>query len=171
MLFSDGGAGIEENLLDPGMLNQRCIWHGKRDFPYVLYGDQLKKMQQEPHTHKKFRSKLTQAGLERLGPDDFPKVEQLAEKTKQGFEQLLEALPEDKYPRARAYITNLAKDVTTFFEFWFENQVWIPLTTNAVENAFSQVKNRIWAVGKRWSELGLMNWLKVVVHKVFYPDS
>ncbi|MCK5007472.1 MAG: hypothetical protein KAR73_08795 [Spirochaetales bacterium] len=114
---------------------------------------------------------LTQAGLERLGPDDFPKVEQLAEKTKQGFEQLLEALPEEKYPRARAYIKNLAKDVTTFFEFWFENQVWIPLTTNAVENAFSQVKNRIWAVGKRWSESGLMNWLKVVVHKVFYPDS
>jgi len=174
VLFSDGGAGIEENLLDPGMRHQRCIWHGKRDFPYVLYGDQLKKTQQEP-LKGKLKSipimNLTQAGLERLGPDDFPKVEQLAEKTKQGFEQLLEALPEDKYPRARAYITNLAKDVTTFFEFWFENQVWIPLTTNAIENAFSQVKNRIWAVGKRWSESGLMNWLKVVVHKVFYPDS
>ena len=41
----------------------------------------------------------------------------------------------------------------------------------AIESAFSQVKNRIWAVGKRWSESGLMNWLKVVVHKVFYPDS
>jgi hypothetical protein len=61
--------------------------------------------------------------------------------------------------------------ISTFFEFWFEHQIWIPLTTNAVENAFSQVKNRIWSVGKRWSESGLMNWLKVVVHKVFYPDS
>jgi len=30
-------------------------------------------------------------------------------------------------------------------------------------------KNRIWALGKRWSELGLMNWLKVVVNKIFFP--
>jgi hypothetical protein len=81
------------------------------------------------------------------------------------------ALPEDKYPKARAYIKNLSKEVTTFFDFWFENKVWIPLTTNAIESAFSQVKNRIWAVGKRWSESGLMNWLKVVVHMVFYPES
>ena len=98
-------------------------------------------------------------------------MERLAEKTKQGFGELIEALPKDKYPKARAYIENLAKDATTFFDFWFEHKVWIPLNTNAIESAFSQVKNRIWAVGRRWSEPGLMNWLKVVVHKVFYPDS
>jgi len=174
VLFSDGEAGIEENLLDAGMRHQRCLWHGKRDFPYVLYADRLKKAEQEP-LKAKLKSiptmNLTQAGLERLGADDFPKVEQLAEKTRQGFEQLIEALPEDKYPRARVYIKNLARDVTTFFDFWLDNRVWIPLTTNAIESAFSQVKNRIWAVGKRWSESGLMNWLKVVVQKVFYPDS
>jgi len=174
VLFSDGGPGVVESLLDPGMSHQRCIWHGKRDFPYILYADQLKKTQQEP-LKAKLKSipgmSLTQAGLERLSPEDFLKVEKLAEKTKQGFEELIEALPEDKYPKARAYIKNLSKDVTTFFDFWFENDVWIPLTTNAIESAFSQVKNRIWAVGRRWSESGLMNWLKVVVHKVFYPDS
>ena len=130
VIFSDGGAGIEENLTDPGMRHQRCIWHGKRDFPYVLYADQLKKAEQEP-LKAKLKSiptmNLTQAGLELLSPDDFPKVEELAEKTKQGFEELIEALPEDKYPRARAYIKNLAKDVTTFFDFWFDNKAWIPL--------------------------------------------
>jgi CHAD domain-containing protein len=78
---------------------------------------------------------LTQAGLERLGPEDLPKVQQLANQTKQGFEQLLEVLPQEKYPQARAYITNLAKDVTTFFKFWLEHKVWIPLTTNAVESS------------------------------------
>lgn len=155
VLFSDGGPGVVESLLDPGMSHQRCIWHGKRDFPYILYADQLKKTQQEP-LKAKLKSipgmSLTQAGLERLSPEDFLKVEKLAEKTKQGFEELIEALPEDKYPKARAYIKNLSKDVTTFFDFWFENDVWIPLTTNAIESAFSQVKNRIWAVGRRWSE-------------------
>ncbi len=174
VLFSDGGPGVVESLLDPEMRLQRCMWHGKRDFPYVLYADQLKKAQQEPFKTK-LKSipgmNLKQADLERLSVEDFEKVEQLAEKTKQGFTELIEALPEDKYPKARAYIKNLSKEVTTFFDFWFENEVWIPLTTNAIESAFSQVKNRIWAVGKRWSESGLMNWLKVVVHKVFYPDS
>jgi len=174
VLFSDGGPGIAEGLLDPGMRLQRCMWHGKRDFPYLLYADRLKKAQQEPFKAK-LKSipgmNLKQADLERLRVEDFQKVEQLAEQTKQGFTELIEALSEDKYPKARAYIKNLSKEVTTFFDFWFENGVWIPLTTNAIESAFSQVKNRIWAVGKRWSESGLMNWLKVVVHKVFYPDS
>ena len=65
VIFSDGGAGIEENLTDPGMRHQRCIWHGKRDFPYVLYADQLKKAEQEP-LKAKLKSiptmNLTQAG-------------------------------------------------------------------------------------------------------------
>jgi hypothetical protein len=42
-------------------------------------------------------------------------VKELAQKTKQGF--LLEALPEEKYPAARAYIQNLSKSVTTILEF------------------------------------------------------
>ncbi len=31
VLFSDGGPGIEENLLTEGMSQQRCLWHGKRE--------------------------------------------------------------------------------------------------------------------------------------------
>lgn len=35
VLFSDGGPGIEEVLLEKGMRHQRCVLHGKRDFSYV----------------------------------------------------------------------------------------------------------------------------------------
>ncbi|RLB21591.1 MAG: hypothetical protein DRG71_08150 [Deltaproteobacteria bacterium] len=45
------------------------------------------------------------------------------------------------------------------------------MNTNAIESGFSQAKNRIWTIGKRWSEAGLLNWLKVVVKKVFFPYS
>jgi len=45
------------------------------------------------------------------------------------------------------------------------------LNTNAIESGFSQAKNRIWTIGKRWSEAVLLNWLKVVVKKVFFPYS
>ena len=46
VLFCDGGPGIEENLLHPGMKHQRCQWHGKREFPYFLYADGFKKAEQ-----------------------------------------------------------------------------------------------------------------------------
>jgi len=172
VLFSDGDSAVEENLLASGMRHQRCLWHGKRQFPFLLYRDKLNKAQQ-----KEFKDKLasipamnlTQSRLERLTPEDLPKVKELAEKTKEGFRQLIDALPEDRYPAGRAYIENLARNVTTFFDIWFANKVWIPLNTNAIESSFSQVKNRIWAVGKRWSERGLINWLKVIVNKIFFP--
>jgi len=48
VLLSDGAAGIEKNLLSCGMRKQRCIWHGKRDFPFLLYQDGLKKQEQQP---------------------------------------------------------------------------------------------------------------------------
>ncbi|MCL0088075.1 hypothetical protein M1N86_01775 [Dehalococcoidia bacterium] len=127
---SDGGPGIEENLLAPGMRHQRCLWHGKRDFPYILYLDKLKKPQQK-ELKEKLKSipamNLRRSDLEQLSPEDLPRVKELAQKTKQGFKELLDALPEEKYPAARAYIQNLSQTVTTFFEFWFANKLWIPL--------------------------------------------
>lgn len=86
----------------------------------MLYTDQLKKSQQEPFKAK-LKSipgmNLTQADLERLSAEDFDKAEELAEKIKQGFNELIKALPEDKYAKARVYIKNLSKEVTTFFDF------------------------------------------------------
>lgn len=166
-----------------GLGHQGCILHDKRDFPYVLYADNVNKSKQ-----KVFKDKLksipgmnlARARLEQLTPEDLPKVERLAEKTKQGFKELIEVLPEENYPKARTYpvcvqrtgrIENLSKDVTTFFDVWFTNKAWISLNTNAIESGFGQVKNRIWAIGKRWSEPGLRKWLKVVVNKIFYPLS
>lgn len=115
---------------------------------------------------------LIRSDLKQLTPEDFLEVKELAEKTKQSFKELIETLPEDKYPIdpiARTYIENLSQSVTAFFDIWFTNKAWIPLNTNAIESAFSQVKNPIWAVDKHWGEPGFMNWLKVAVKKVFIP--
>jgi hypothetical protein len=173
VLFCDGGPGIEENLLHPGMKPQRCQWHGKREFPYFLYADGFKKAEQQSLVEK-LQSvpvmTLTQANLEKLRPEDRPLVEQMLEKTQQGFEQLLQALDPQRYPRTRTYIENLMEPVTTFLKHWLESGEVIPLTTNAIENAFSRVNNRIKRVGRRWSEAGLLNWLKVTFYKIFKPE-
>lgn len=173
VLFSDGGPGIEENLLGAGMKPQRCQWHGKRDFPYLLYADGVKKAQQAPWVEK-LKSipalHLTKSHLEELRPEDRPYMERIAYQTKQGFQQLLEALDEKKYPKARAYIQNLMEPVTTFLSWWLKKGEVIPLNTNAIESAFSQVCNRIKRVGRRWSEQGLLTWLQVVFYKIFKPE-
>jgi Uncharacterised protein family (UPF0236) len=173
VLFCDGGPGIEENLLHPAMKSQRCQWHGKRDFPYLLYADGFKKANQQALIEK-LQSipvmTLTQADIEKLRPEDRPLVEQVVEKTQHGFEQLLAALDPQHYPHTRAYVENLMEPVTTFLKHWLANGEVIPLTTNAIENAFSQVNNRIKRVGRRWSEAGLLNWLKVTFYKIFRPE-
>jgi hypothetical protein len=101
ILFSDGGPGIEENLLRPGMDHQRCQWHVKRDFSYILYADGAKKPEQLPLVEK-LKSipamNLTKPRLEQLSPEDRPLVEEIAHRTQQGFQDLLEALDPEKYP-------------------------------------------------------------------------
>lgn len=173
VLFSDGGPGIEEAFLEEGMLHQRCVLHGKRDFSYILYADGFKKEGQAPLKEKLEAMPVfhfNQARLERLSPEDVPKVKTLIEKTQQGFQEMIELLSPERYPKARVYIENLSRNVSTFFSWWLERKTWIPLNTNAVESAFSQVKNRIWSVGRRWSDKGLLNWLQVTMNKIFRPQ-
>lgn len=65
------------------------MWHGKRDFSYLLYADGLKKDEQAPWVQKLKAipvMNLSKANLESLRPEDLPQVHKLAEKTKQDFE-------------------------------------------------------------------------------------
>jgi hypothetical protein len=136
-----------------------------------LYADDLKKADQKPlvdQLHAIAAMAMTKAQLEKLRPQDRPRVKQLAEQTQQGFEQLLKAL--EPYPRARTYIENLVKPVTTFFGWWLHHGEALPLTTNAIESSFSQICNRVKRIGRRWSDRGLLNWLTVSFYKIFKPE-
>ena len=173
ILFSDGGPGIEEALLSKTMIHQRCLWHCKRDFPYLLYADGFKKAEQQTFV-KKLNAipamMMTKGQLEELCPEDRPRVEQIIKQTQQEFSELLNVLHPDKYPKARTYIQNLIQPVSAFLSWWLNKGEVIPLNTNAIESAFSQVNNRIKRIGRRWSDKGLLNWLKVVFYKIFKPE-
>ena len=92
------------------------------------------------------------------------------EKTQQGFQELIGLLDPAKYPRARVYVENLSRQVAIFFFWWLNSKTPIPIDTNAIESDISRVKNRIWSVGKRWSDKGLLNWLQVTLNKIFHPE-
>lgn len=173
VLFSDGEPGIEENLLAEGMRQQRCYWHGKRDFFVLLFQDGLKKKEQEP-----FREILEEIPLfclnkdilEKVIPPEKELVVELVEEIKKSFQRLIDALDPERYPKARAYIENLSKNVLVVFDYWLEGKGWIPLTTNAIESALSRIVNRIKRTGRRWSEEGLFNWLLIALRKIYRPQ-
>jgi hypothetical protein len=171
VLFSDGEGGIEESLLTSRMRHQRCMWHGKHDFPYILYTEGLKNSDQKPFLDQLkaiAAMRMSQTQLENLRPQDRAHVRQLVQQTEQGFEELLKVLA--PHPKARAYIENLVKPVTTFLRWWLQHNEVLPLTTNAIESHFSQVCNRVKRIGRRWSDRGLLNWLTVCFYKIFKPE-
>ncbi|NOY76649.1 MAG: hypothetical protein GXO76_02135 [Calditrichaeota bacterium] len=174
VLFSDGEPGVKENLLASGMRHQRCQWHAKRDFRFILYMDGLKKAQQKSFVHQLNNIPalwLNAAALETIRPSDMNKVKELSEKTQQDFQDLTQMLDPLSYPKARAYVSNLADSVATFFHYWLQNKTWLPITTNAIESAFSRFTNRMKFIGKRWTEKGLIKWLQLSIHKLFFPDA
>jgi len=172
VLFSDGEAGIGENLLAEGMRLQRCYWHGKRDFSFLLFQDGFKKKEQEP-LRELLESIplfwLSQHVLEHVLPQEKELVTELIEEIKVSFQRLIDALDPEYYPKARTYIENFSKNIYTVFEYWLEGKGWIPLTTNVIESAFSRIVNRIKRVGRRWSEEGLLNWLMLAFRKIYQP--
>ena len=173
VLFSDGEPGIEENFLTEGMRQQRCYWHGKRDFFVLLFQDGFKKKEQEP-LRELLESIplfwLSQNILEDVLPPEKELVVELIEEIKKSFQRLIDALDPQRYPKARTYIENFSKNVLVVFDYWLEGKGWIPLTTNAIESAFSRIVNRIKRVGRRWSEDGLMNWLMLAFRKIYQPQ-
>jgi len=174
VLFSDGEPDLIRALLKPGMRLQRCMIHGKRDFPYILYADHLKKPRQVPfvnHLKSIPIMKFTNEYLETLSESDKPKIRKALRETKKSFEELVHMLDPDQYPLARSYISNISKSVITFLEWWLKNDEWIPFSTNRIENHFSQVKNRIKRIGRRWSDSGLLKWCMVMIQKIFYPSD
>ena len=173
VLFSDGGPGIADNLLTDRMDQQRCVWHGKHDFRYLLYADQVKGDEQRVFLEILDRNPLfhlSKDDLEALAPDDAPAVRKLVAAIRGGFAELLAALPAEKYPKTRTYLENFAGQAMVFFDYWLDHQRWIPITTNALESAFSRVVNRIKRIGRRWSENGLLNWLMIAFRKIFQPE-
>lgn len=173
VLISDGGPGMEA-LVTEGMRQQRCVFHGKRDFPFILYQDGFKKNEQQP-LKEFFKTipvmNVSNNMLEKIKPEDRTDVLRICERTKQDFNDLIQILNQEQYPKTHAYIKNLSKTVLLFFDWWLEKGEWIPFTSNLIENRFSQVKNRIKRIGRRWSDDGLLKWLLVVVKKLFTPDD
>jgi hypothetical protein len=169
VLISDGGPGIEDAFLLPGMRTQRCQWHGKRDLSFILYADGVKKAQQEEIMAAFNAIPLTglmKQDVENLREEDASKLNDLRQGTLRSFCELYFFLQSKGYHKAAVYISNLAKPFVTFIDHLLETGKIIHTTSNIIEGKISLFKNRIKAIGKRWSEAGLLRWLAIAVRKL-----
>ncbi len=172
VLISDGESDLIQALRKPGMRLQRCVVHGRRDFPFILYADHLKNKKQMPFINlldSVPALQFTKESMESLQSKDKSKIRAAIQKTKESFSQIINLLDPEKYPMSRTYITNLSESVYTYLDWWLKKGELIPHTTNLIENRFSQVKNRIKRIGRRWSDTGLLSWCMATIQKVFYP--
>ena len=173
VLFADGEPGIEALLL-PGMRFQRCLVHGRRDFPFLLYADGLKKKEQLPFTQH-FDSlpvfSFPQKKLATLNSQDIPQVLEAIGKTRQGFLELLKILltptpTPGAGPTLRVYPVVFSP--SSIGGWKRERSYHQPPTP--LKGAFSRIKNRIRSIGRRWSDQGLLHYLRVALLKIFSPQ-
>ena len=168
-LICDGGPGIEDAFLLPGMRPQRCQWHGKRDLSFILYADGARKAEQKEFMAAFDAIPLTglrKKDVENLRVEDGEQLTALRQKTLHSFCDLHFFLQSKGYHKAAVYVSNLAKPFVSFIDHLLETGKIIPTTSNIIEGKISLFKNRIKAIGKRWSEPGLLRWLAIAVKKL-----
>ncbi len=69
---------------------------------------------------------MTKKGLEKLDPADKQAIKELAQKTKERFEQLLMALDAEKYPKDKTYPQKLYQHTMILLDYWLQTQEWPP---------------------------------------------
>jgi hypothetical protein len=169
VLICDGGPGIEDAFVVSGMRMQRCQWHGKRDLSFILYQDGVKKAQQQEIMDRYSGIPFVgwnKENLETLRKEDTDALTDLRQKTLHSFCDLYFFLESKGYHNASVYLSNLAKPFVTCIDQLIDTGKIIPATSNIIEGKISLFKNRIKAIGKRWSEAGLLRWLAIAVRKL-----
>jgi hypothetical protein len=169
VLICDGGPGIGDAFMRTGMRAQRCQWHGKRDLSFILYADGAKKAQQQEIMAAFDAIPLAgwrKEDIETLRNEDTAALDDLRQKTLHSFCDLYFFLQSKGYEKAAVYISNLAKPFVAFIDQFLETGKIIHTTSNIIEGKISLFKNRIKAIGKRWSEPGLLRWLAIAVRRL-----
>lgn len=168
-LICDGGPGMEEAFLLPHMSMQRCQWHGKRDFSFILYADGLKKQEQQQFLEAFNAIPMTclhKQEVEELAQQDAEELNRLRQKSNHAFCDLYMFLQSKGYHKAATYVENLARPFVSFIDHLLQTGHLLPTTSNIIEGKIGLFKNRIKAVGRRWSEKGLLRWLAIAVRKL-----
>ena len=172
VLLTDGEAAVEA-LADVRTRVQRCLVHGPRGLRFALYQDGLKKARQDPLLGKLLEAEAWRTNADALAalPEQSRyRLRGLLDRAKDVCEEILQELP-PKAEHARSYLTRFAHDGLAFLRALLNGEPPVPgVTTNPVENVFSQMDIRLKEIGRRWSLEGATHMLRVLLTKIFRPE-
>lgn len=172
VLITDGEEGIE-SLCDGRTRLQRCLVHLPRGLRWALYMDKLKQRRQRPIFEKLFTAKAWRMNADALaalpGRSRYH-LRELIDQAKGVCDEILEMLPQ-KAQRARGYVERFKSDGLSFLRALLNDEPPLPgVTTNPMENVFSQMDTRLKEIGRRWSLEGASSMLRVLLTKIFRPE-
>ena len=172
VLLTDGEEAIEA-LADLRTRVQRCLVHGPRGLRFALYQDGLKKARQDPILRKLLEADAwcTNAeALAKLPERSRYHLRGLLDRAQYVCEQILQEL-RARAEHARSYLTRFVHDGLVFLRALLNGEPPLPgVTTNPLENVFSQMDLRLKGIGRRWSLGGATNMVRVLLTKIFRPE-
>ncbi|MCI0484877.1 MAG: hypothetical protein L0Y78_09885 [candidate division NC10 bacterium] len=171
-LLHDGEESIDV-LADPRTRVQRCLVHGPRGLRFALYQDGLKKKRQDPLLEKFFEARAwrmdAEALIELTDAGRF-RLRGLLDNAKFVCEEMLELLPRGA-THARAYLNGFLHNSLSYLRALLNGEPLLPgVTTNQIENVFSQMDLRLKEIGRRWGLTGATNMIRVLLTKIFRPE-
>ena len=171
-LLHDGEEAIDV-LADFRTRIQRCLVHGPRGLRYALYQDGLKKKRQDPLLAKydQVRAwRIDAPALAELSEEGRFRLRGLLDHAKYTCEEILELLPQGA-THARAYLEGFLHDSLSYLRALLNGEPPLPgVTTNQIENVFSQLDLRLKEIGRRWGLSGATNMIRLLLTKIFRPE-
>ncbi len=164
VLLSDGEQGIERHLLFKDMEHQRCIWHGSRDFGYVLWKDGLDKESRD-RLVMDFKKIIT------LDTEGLKDIEVRLEESKVALDELIGLLKEKGLFASASYVENLSGGILTYVKVLLDKGEVISRTTGSVERSIREIGRRIKKVGGSWTDKGALNLIKLLWKRAFEGDE
>jgi len=170
-LLHDGEESIDA-LADPRTRVQRCLVHGPRGLRFALYQDGLKKKRQDPLLEKFLEARAWRMDAEALAELTDAgrfRLRGLLDNAKFVCEEMLELLPQ-RATHARAYLNGFLHNSLAYIRALLNGEPPLPgVTTNQIENVFSQLDLRLKEIGRRWGLTGATNMIRVLLTKIFRP--
>lgn len=162
-----------EVLADPGTWIQRCLVHGPRGLDMAMYLDKMKKTRRDWILELFADARawhIDQAALRELPEKERSYLRELVVKAEENYGQILESLPKRAF-RARYYVERFVQNAISYLLALLHGEEALPaVTTNAIENVFSQMAVRLKRIGRRWSPRGALNMVRVLLTKALNSE-
>jgi hypothetical protein len=174
MLVSDGERGLCEALGKLCGARQRCHWHITRDMGYMLWQDDVGKIERD-----RIRRELTAIiGIELPKEDiefvrDSDKSDIMAARRHADYQirRLIRMLLEKGYDRAAEYLTGVVRHLFSYVDRWLTTGIVSPRVSSFIERIMRELARRLKRMAFGWSPEGAAKMARIIIKRFTSADQ